>query len=427
MRRVILVAAFLVLLGAADRAIAQPPDQQGSTQNDRVAVPEPSEKAISYHRSGNVLWVVGLAWSLIVPCALLWTGWSARIRDVAQRIGRRRFFVIGIYFIIFTIIGFVVDLPLAYYAGFVREHAYGLSNQTFGKWFGDAIKGLIVTFVFGVLFLWLPFELVRRSPRRWWLYIGLLTIPFLFFVSLISPIWIDPLFNKFGPMKDKALEARILALADRAGIQNSRVFEVAKSEDTKALNAYVTGLGQTKRIVLWDTAIAGLDERELLVVMGHEMGHYVLGHVWQMVVFFSLLITATLYALYRTADWVIARFRGRFGFGDLADVAALPLIIVLFNAYLLLISPVMMGFLRHNEHEADRFGLEITRDNHAAATAFVKLQQENLGVPRPGWIYMTWRSTHPAPGDRIDFSNDYRPWERHEPLVYESLFRKESK
>ena len=392
--------------------------------HERVAVPEPSEKALSYHHSGNILWMVSNLWSMVVPLAFLWTGLSGRIRDVAQRIGRRRFFVIGIYVIIFSAIGFVLDLPLSYYAGYVREHAYGLSNQTFGKWFGDAVKGLLVGICFGVAFLWLPFALLRRSPHRWWLYVGLLMVPFLLFVSLISPIWIDPLFNKFGPMRNKTLEANILALADRAGIQGSRVFEVAKSVDTKALNAYVTGFGDTKRIVLWDTIIAALDERELLVVMGHEMGHYVLGHVWRMVVFFSLLIMATLYAIYRTAGWVIGRYRSRFGFDELSDVAALPLILLLFNAYLFLISPVIMGFTRYHEHEADRFGLEITRDNHAAATAFVKLQQENLAVPRPGWLYTMWRASHPPVGDRIDFSNDYRPWERNQPLVYESLFRK---
>jgi Zn-dependent protease with chaperone function len=427
MARVFLTIVICMAASGLLRADPQQPSTSTPVAHERVAVPEPSEKAVSYHRSGNILWMVGLVWSMVVPVAFLWTGVSARIRDVAQRIGRRRFFVIGLYFVIFSLIGFVLDLPLVYYAGYVREHAYGLSNQTFAKWFGDAVKGLFVGICFGVAFLWVPFALVRRSPHRWWLYIGLLTIPFLLFVMLISPIWIDPLFNKFGPMKDKALEAKILELADRAGIQGSRVFEVAKSEDTKALNAYVTGFGDTKRIVLWDTAIAALDERELLVVMGHEMGHYVLGHVWRIVLFFSLLIMATLYAIYRTAGWVIGRNRSRFGFGDLSDVAALPLILLLFNTYLFLISPVMMAFLRYHEHEADRFGLEITRDNHAAATAFVKLQQENLAVPRPGWLYTTWRASHPVLGDRIDFSNDYRPWELNQPLVYESLFRKRSR
>jgi Zn-dependent protease with chaperone function len=133
------------------------------------------------------------------------------------------------------------------------------------------------------------------SPRRWWLWTGLAAVPFIVLMLLIAPIWIDPLFNKFGPMKDEALEAQILALADRAGIAGSRVFEVDKSVDTKAVNAYVTGVGQTKRIVLWDTIIAKLERRELLFVMGHEMGHYVLGHVPETIAFLSLVILATFY------------------------------------------------------------------------------------------------------------------------------------
>ena len=190
----------------------------------------------------------------------------------------------------------------------MRQHAYGLSNQTLGKWFGDQLKGLLIGIVVGFLFLWIPYLLLKKSPRRWWLYTGLLAIPFLILVILVQPVWIDPLFNKFGPMNNKELEAKILALAERAGIEGSRVYEVAKSEDTKALNAYVTGFGATKRIVLWDTTIAKLDEDELLFVMGHEMGHYVLGHVWKSILFFSLLIIVTLYAIHRTAGWLIDKF-----------------------------------------------------------------------------------------------------------------------
>jgi Zn-dependent protease with chaperone function len=254
-----------------------------------VAVPEPSEKAMSYYRSGNVLWFVNLFWGLLIPALFLFTGFSARIRNWAQKFGRKWFFVIGIYFIIFSAINFVIDLPLSYYQGFVRQHAYDLSNQTFGKWFGDSLKALMVGCIIGVLFLWVPYLLLKKSPRRWWLYTGLLAVPFLFIGMLISPIWIDPLFNDFGPMKDKALEAKILALADKAGIEGSRVYEVNKSVDTKAVNAYVTGFINTKRIVLWDTIIAKLNEKELLFVMGHEMGHYVLGHVIKGILFFSAL------------------------------------------------------------------------------------------------------------------------------------------
>ena len=189
------------------------------------------------------------------------------------------FLTVGLYVVLYLAIVFVIDLPLAYYEGFVRQHAYGLSNQTLAKWLGDSLKGLAVEMAVGFAFAWVPYLLLARAPRRWWLYTALLSVPFLFVTVLVKPIWIDPLFNDFGPMKNKALERSILDLASRAGIEGSRVFEVDKSVDTNAVNAYVTGVFGTKRIVLWDTLIARLDEKELLFVMAHEMGHYVLGHV----------------------------------------------------------------------------------------------------------------------------------------------------
>jgi hypothetical protein len=140
---------------------------------------------------------------------------------------------------------FAIDPPLSYYEGFVRNHAYGLANQALGKWVSDQVMGLMVGLVIGALFLWVPFLLLKKSPRRWSLYTGLLAIPFLVLANVVTPVWIDPLFNSFGPMKDKALETDIVRLAERAGIEGRRVFEVAKSEDTKAVNAYVAGFGAT--------------------------------------------------------------------------------------------------------------------------------------------------------------------------------------
>ncbi|MGH9769690.1 MAG: M48 family metallopeptidase [Blastocatellia bacterium] len=433
MRALLLIVTFSLFLASA--AYAQQPtttpgSQQTSPQSAAapatapVPVPEPSEKALSYYRGGIALWIVNILWGLLIPALFLFTGFSARIRDWAKRIGKWWFLVIGVYFAIFLIINFVIDLPLSYYQGYARQHAYGLSNQTFGKWFGDEIKGLLISIVVGFLFLWIPYLLLKKSPRRWWFYTALLAIPFLILAILVQPIWIDPLFNEFGPMKNKELETKILQLADRAGIEGSRVYEVDKMKDTKTLNAYVTGFGATKRIVLWDTIIAKLDEDELLFVMGHEMGHYVLGHVWKTILFLSLLIMATLYAIHRTAGWLIDKFHRRFGFTELSDIASLPLIILLFSAYFLIVAPAALAFSRHNEHEADRFGLEITRNNRAAATAFVKLQQENLAVPRPHTLVKLWRASHPTLGERIDFSNLYRPWERGERLRYEGLFKR---
>ena len=422
MRALLLAAGILLTVSAL--AQSQTPDNPApatsSITSSPVPVPEPSDKAMSYYRSGIAWWLLDVAWGITLPALLLFTGFSARMRTWAARLGRKWFFVIGVYFILFSLITFVLDLPRAYYEEFARQHAYGLSNQTFHKWAGDAVTALLVILVAGVLFLWVPYLLLRKTPQRWWFYTGLLAVPFLCFILLVTPVWIDPLFNTFGSMKNTALESKILALADRAGIAGSRVYEVNKSVDTKALNAYVTGLGNTKRVVLWDTIIARLDEPELLFVMGHEMGHYVLGHIWKLIALLSALIMATLYAVHRTAGWAIGRYRNRLGFDSLADVASLPL---LFNAYFFIATPVGLAFTRHFEHEADRFGLEITRTNRPAALAFVKLQQDNLGNPRPHWLVTLWRASHPTLAERIEFCNAYRPWEQEQPLAYQHLFK----
>lgn len=391
-----------------------------------VAVPQPSEKAVRYYRSGNVLWAVGTLWGLAVPALLLFTGFSARMRNVARGIGRNWFFTIAVYAILFSLVAFALNLPLAWYSDFVREHEYGLSSQTAAKWWGDTIKGLVLGCVFSALILWLPYLLLRKSPRRWWLYTGLATIPLIILLLLVTPVWIEPLFNDFGPMKDKALESRILSLADRAGIEGSRVFEVNKSVDTKTVNAYVNGFMNTKRIVLWDTLLAKLDDREVLVVMGHEMGHYVLGHVAQIIVLGAVLVLFGLWVVHRTAGSLIARYQGRFGFTELSDVASVPLMALLFSLFTLVLSPIPLAVSRHNEHESDRFALEITRDNHSCAMAFVKLQKENLSIPRPGPLYKLWRSSHPPLGERIDFCNEYKPWETGQPLKYVDKMRPQS-
>lgn len=388
-----------------------------------VAVPEPSEKALRHARSGNWLWVTDQLWELLVPGVILFSGFSGKLRDAAKRIGRNWFFTIVVYLVFFLTLTFLVGLPLSYYIGFVRPHAYGLSSQTFGKWFGDELKELMVWLVLCGLLLWAPYWLAKKSPRRWWLWTSLLAIPLAAFFLLVAPIAIDPLFNNFGPMKDKALERKILGLASRAGIEGARVFEVDKSTDTNTVNAYVTGFGGSKRIVLWDTTIAKLEPDELLFVMSHEMGHYVLGHVVKSIFFVAGLILVTLYAAYRSQDRLIARFASRFGFTEIADIASLPLVLVLVGVFSLVIAPVAAGYSRWQEHEADRFGLEITRNNHAAATAFVKLQQENLIVPRRGLLYKLWRADHPLLGERIDFCNSYRPWDQGKPGRYEHLFK----
>jgi Zn-dependent protease with chaperone function len=420
----ILAIAFLATSpGSAQRPPAATAGSAETLSRAPVPVPEPSAKAVRYYRSGNVLWAVDTLWEILLPALLLFTGVSARLRDVARRIGRNGLFTVAIYGVLFTLLLAVVSLPINYYEEFVRPHAYGLSDQTAAKWWHDAATGVGLACLVMVLFLWIPYLLLRKSPRRWWLYSGLAALPLLTLALFVTPIWIEPLFNRFGPMKDKALESRILALADRAGIAGSRVFEVEKSVDTKTVNAYVNGFGSSKRIVLWDTTLAKLDPRQMLFVMGHEMGHYVLGHVLQFILLGTALALFGAWVIHLSSGELIARYRDRFGFRELGDVASLPLMVLLLTLVSLVLSPAILAFGRHTEHEADRFGLEITRDNHACATAFVKLQQENLSVPRPGLLIKLLRADHPPLGERIDFCNEYRPWETGRPLRYGSKIR----
>jgi len=389
-----------------------------------VAIPEPSDKAMSYYYTQNVLWAIGIVWGLFVPALFLFTGWSARIRNVAQRVSSKWAVMLIVYLAIYSAITYAIGLPLAYYGEFVVEHQFGLSNQTLAKWITDAVIGLCVGIVISYVILLGIYRLLKRSPQRWWFYMGLLSIPFVCLLIFVAPIWIDPLFNKFGPMKDRALEARILALADKAGIEGGRVFEVEKSVDTKKVGAYVGGFMDTKRIVLWDTLIRRMDEPEVLFVMGHEMGHYVLGHVWKSIGVICALIMLALYAAHRLSSGMIARYKARFGFDRLDDIASWPLVTLVVTVVFLIVAPFFNAYFRYNEHEADRFGLEITRNNDAAAMAFVKLQSDNLGNPRPNHFLHLLRGDHPTLAERIEFSNTYRPWEKGEPLKYQEYFRK---
>jgi Zn-dependent protease with chaperone function len=423
----LLALVFAAALGGS--AAAQPPPGPAPRaaavdETAPVEVPPASDTAMAYYRSGNLLWVADLVWSIALLVVILGTGFSARLRDWAARLGRRWFFTLVIYYVLFTAITAIVDLPRAYYEEFVRQHAYGLSNQTGAKWWSDTLISLALSCVIGALVLWVPYLLLRKSPRRWWLYTGIALIPFIVAANIIAPIWIAPLFNTFEPMHDKALEAQILVMADRAGIEGSRVFEVNKSVDTKTLNAYVAGLFNTKRIVLWDTIIRRMTPPELLFVMGHEMGHYVLGHIWYGVALNAFLLIASLYAAYRTAGAVLARWGDRFGFTTLADTASLPLLLLLISVFSLVVTPLANAFSRHIEHEADRFGLEMTQANHSAGVAFVKLQEDALANPRPGLLFTLWRENHPPLGERIDFTNEYHPWRDGRPLAYGDKFRK---
>lgn len=404
------LASFMLQPSRAHARPDQPPSSKPEVAA-RVAVPEPTELALQYRRSGDWLWAFNQTWAILLPGAIAFLGLSTRIRNLASRIARgRKPPLIALYVLFYLTLVFVIDLPIAYYEGFVRQHAYGLSNQTLAKWFHNRLVGLGTSAVVSVIIAWIGFAVIAKSPKRWWLYLGLGSAPMIALGMLIQPIWIDPLLNHFGPMKNQELERSILDLAAKAGIEGSRVFEVDKSTDTTTINAYVTGVGSTKRIVLWDTLIAKLEPAQVLFVMGHEMGHYVLGHVIRTICLAPLMMIPALFFVDRRGRRLIARHQDRLGFDRLSCVAATPLILMLIEVAALILSPAALAYSRAQEHDADRYALELTHDNHAGATGFLKMQTENLGVPRPGLFFTLFRASHPSLGDRIDFCNDYHPW-----------------
>lgn len=389
----------------------------------RVVVPEASELAMRYYYSGNIAWVIGQFFGLIIPLLFFIKGFSGELSRFAHRYGRKWFFGIAIYLVIFIGLYEILDLPFDFYLGYLREHAYGLSKQTLGRWFADYGKSVLITMISCVVFVWIFYLLLKKSPRRWWFYSSLVSIAISFITIFIQPIWIDPLFSKFTSMQDKDLEKKILALAARAGIEHGRVFEANKSQDTNLLNAYVTGFGSTNRIVLWDTTIKKMTSDQILFVMGHEMGHYVLHHIWWLMLYFSISSFVLFYLTYRSANFLLNRYRRYLGFNHLYNIASLPLLLFLITIFTLLSTPIFNCFSRHIEHEADRFGLEITGNNKAAGEAFIVLQQQNLANPSPGNLYKILRCSHPPLKERVEFANSYCPWKQKELLRYEKYFK----
>ena len=392
---------------------APPPSASGqtaATPRGPVAVPEPSEKALRYYRSGNVIWAFEQTLGFVLPALLLFTGLSARIRTFAAGVAHDRFYpTLVVYFAVLSVLLFVVQLPVSYYTEFVREHAYGLSTQKLGKWIGDELKGMALGILLGALVLWVPYLLLAHSPTRWWLWTGALSLPFFTLILLITPVFISPLFNKFGPMKDKAMEGEVLATAARAGVEGARVFEVDKSVDTEKVNAYVTGVGQTKRIVLWDTLLKRLNARQIKFVVGHELGHYVLGHVWTSILISSALTLLGLLGVHKTAD-LRHPLGGTFGFDKISDVASMPLLMLLLSLFAF-VTPAALAPAPPRARGRSVKARADPRQPRRGDVKFVSLQQQILAVPRPCWLYKFIRASHPPIGERgVDFINGYRPW-----------------
>jgi Zn-dependent protease with chaperone function len=267
--------------------------------------------------------------------------------------------------------------------------------------------------------------IIRRSPRRWWFYFWLALIPIVIFVMFIAPVWIEPMFNKYEPLTDHHpdLVAQIERVVHRAGmdIPPERMYEMKASEKTTTLNAYVTGFGATKRVVVWDTTMKHMTTPETLFVFGHEMGHYVLGHIPQEIAINLLLLLVLFYVGYRLANWLVTKFGERWGIRGLEDWASLPLLVLLLVVLTFLATPVVSAVSRHYEHQADQYGVEVIHglvpdEPRTAALAFQQLGEVSLDYPYVNKFWEFWAWDHPTIRDRMIYVQTYNPWgEGHEP------------
>src|SRR5262245_30174757 len=355
--------------------------------------------------------------AMLIGLLVLFSGLAAKLRDIGTVLGRVRWVQLLVVLTLYTFVTMVLMFPLAWYSGYALEHQYGLSNQSFASWLGDELKETIVGIVFlGVLpIVALAYHAIARSPKRWWLWLGVGTLPVVVFAVLIQPIFVDPLFNKFTPLRDQQLKAQILELAQRADIPGRKVYEVDKSQQTKTYNAYVNGFGVSQRIVLWDTILKGMDSDEILYVMGHEMGHYKLGHIWKGILVTTAGSFAFFWVVFVIAGWALRRFGRQWGFHELHDPASLPLLMTVISLVTFLSEAIANGYSRSIETQADVFGLEVTHDNDAAARAFLKLGAQNKSNPEPPtWIRFVLYS-HPTVAERVRLAITYRPWAEGKP------------
>lgn len=390
---------------------------------NKVMVPNATEKALLNQKIIKCFWILDLVWGLALPIMFIVTGLSDRISDFSKRVGKKFFFSIAIYFAISYTLYFIAYIPLVFFGGYFRTHLLGLSTQSFLMWIITKLKGYAVNLLIGIAIVWIPYGIIKRFSKRWWFYIGLISLPYIITTTLLSPVFIDPIYNKFTSLPDKTLEQKILNLAKRSGIEDVQLYMVDKSKETKTMNAYMSGLFNTKRIVIWDTTLKGLSEREVLTVVGHEIGHYVLGHIPKSIALGFLGIIVVLYLVNKTSLRIVNRLNGKFGIRNISDMAAIPLIIIIINVYAFIATPIENAYSRHIELEADRFAIELTKDNVANATTEIKFLETNLSIPKPGLLYKLWNYDHPTVEERITFSNEYKPWEKNEKLKYEKYIK----
>lgn len=320
-----------------------------------------------------------LLWSslvtILVNWALLRFGWSARWSAWAARIVRRPSLRTMLYALPYILVTTLLALPWTIYTDFVREHQYGMSNQSFAAWGSEQATALLLSLVVGALALAAIYAVIRRAPRSWWLWGTGVAVAFLTFGALLAPVFVSPLFNTYRPMAEGPLRDEILAMAKANNVPADNVYVFDASRQTDRISANVSGLGPTIRISLNDNLLNRTAPEEVKAVMGHELGHYVLGHVRTLLGAFALVFLATFLFAWFAAPRLLARFGRRWGVREVADPASLPLLAILFTFALLLATPLTKSIIRVNEVEADAFGLDAAREPDGFAHVAMRLSE----------------------------------------------------
>ncbi len=415
--RVATVLAVLCCLALPALAAAQAPadqtpgaaapafDPEAATEAYLATVP-PDKRARSdaYFEGGYWLQLWGFLLTLGVAGVLLETRLSARMRDLGEWLTRFRFLrfrslAVWIYAVLYLLVTTLLVFPWSYYTDFVREHQYGLATQDFTGWLGDQAKGLMVGLILMPLFLVLLYWILRRAPRAWWILGSALALVFLAFVVLIAPVYINPLFNKYEPLAHGSLRESILAMARANGVPADEVYQFDASRQTTRISANVSGFAGTMRVSLNDNLLNRTTRPEIEAVMGHEMGHYVLNHVYEAIVEIGVILVLAFAWLRFGFERVRARRGERWGVRGIDDPAGLPLLAALLAVFFFVLTPINNTIIRANEAEADIFGLNASRQPDGFAQVSLKLGEYRKLAPGPveEWVFYD----HPSGRNRI--------------------------
>jgi len=398
--------------------VASTPDQAKTEQY--TLSHEKYQKAVAYSRAEYALYFVSYILGAIFLFLILRLEIAARLRDIAESASQNRW-VQGLVFVpLLRLLVGVLGLPVRMYWHRLSLF-YEQSVQGWGSWFWDWTKGQCVILVFWLVVVLILFAVMRFSPRRWWLCFWPPAVLILLVLLVITPLVIDPLFDKFEPLSDQHadLVASIEKLTKRAGvpIPPDRMFLMVASQKTNEINAYVTGIGASKRVVIWDTLIQKTSNDETLFVVGHELGHYVLGHVWKGFLAGAAALLAALYLLFRGLHWALDGWGHEWKISGAEDWASLAILLLLLQILLFFSSPAINWFSRMEEHAADVYALEVTHglipnSSEVGAHAFQALGELDLSDPNPPPFITLWLYSHPPVAERLVFAHTYDPWSK---------------